>query len=71
MTKIMKTIHDLATNKVIDREMTNDEYKVYNEMLAQDETALQAKSDFEAAKAALLTKLGITAEEARILLGGN
>jgi len=68
MTKPMIRIHDLATNEVIDREMTNDEYaelQTQQANLAANETAeAQAATN----KAALLTKLGITADEAKLLL---
>jgi hypothetical protein len=43
----------------------------YAEAKAKDD-ALQAEAEAKAqAKAALLTRLGITAEEAQLLLGGN
>jgi len=70
MTKIMKTIHDLATDEVIDRELTKDEYEIYNQMLAQDQAALQAKSNLEAAKVAAQDKLealGLTADDLKAL----
>jgi predicted metal-binding transcription factor (methanogenesis marker protein 9) len=71
MTKPIIRIHDLATDEVIDREMTDAEYaelQAQQADLAANEIAeAQAATD----KAALLTKLGITADEARLLLGGN
>ena len=70
MTKIMRRIHDLATGKVIDREMTDDEYKVYSEMLAQDEADLTAKLAAESAKAAAqekLAALGLTTDDLKAL----
>ena len=68
MTKPMIRIHDLTTDKVIDREMTDAEYaelQTQQADLAANETA-QAKA--EADKEALLAKLGITADEAKLLL---
>jgi len=61
-------IHDLATNEVIDREMTNEEFIAYEEeqKAYADAKALEEKK--ESHKAALLTKLGITADEAKLLL---
>jgi hypothetical protein len=64
----MVRIHDLATNEVIDREMTNAEFAAYEaeqaaQVIAQAETTAKA-----AQRRALLTRLGITEEEARILL---
>jgi hypothetical protein len=64
-------IHDLATNQVIDREMTDAEFAKYK----ADKADEKAKADLEATKAdvkaAILNKLGITQEEAALLLGGN
>ena len=68
MTKLMVRIHNLATNEVTDREMTNEEFVVYE---AEQQTSAAQQSEAEAkakAKAALLDKLGITAEEAQLLL---
>jgi hypothetical protein len=64
-------IHDLSTNEVIDREMNDTEFAQYE----ADQEAQAALAAVEAAKAeqkaALLERLGITAEEAQLLLGGN
>jgi hypothetical protein len=71
MTKPIIRIHDLETNEVIDREMNDQELAAYETDQAA-EAAKQAESEAKAtAKAALLTRLGITAEEAQLLLGGN
>ena len=56
------------TGEVIEREMTAEEAK---QRAADDAAYTQAKAEEaekEAAKAALLIKLGITAEEAKLLL---
>jgi hypothetical protein len=64
-------IHDLATNEVIDREMNDAEFAAYEANQAAQATE-QAEVEAKAtAKADLLAKLGITAEEAQLLLGGN
>lgn len=67
MPKIM--YHDIETNEIIEREMNAEE-------LAQkikDDAELQQFKDAEIAKAKakadLLLKLGITEDEARLLLG--
>jgi hypothetical protein len=69
MTKPMVRIHNTETDEVIDRQMTDEEYAVYlaeQELYANEKLVSEkAKSD----KAALLDKLGITAEEAALLLG--
>jgi hypothetical protein len=61
-------IHNLETNQVEDRKMTDAEYADY--VLALEETTknklVEAKKETQ--KEALLSKLGITAEEAALLL---
>jgi hypothetical protein len=66
---------DAATGLEIEREMSADELKQWETDTKQIEDKLlaeQAEATRKAAdKAALLTKLGITEEEAQLLLGGN
>ena len=69
MSKPMIRIHNAETHEIIDREMTDDEHKVHLAELAKYETWKAEQSAKEAAKAALLSKLGITADEAALLLG--
>lgn len=62
-------IHNAETNETIDREMTEKEFAQYElDVEANTEKANLATSNAEA-KAALLDRLGITAEEAALLLG--
>jgi hypothetical protein len=68
MEKLMVKIHNVETGEVIEREMNAEE-------LAQKETdelaaaaKAQAASEAASAKAALLEKLGITEDEAKLLL---
>jgi hypothetical protein len=68
MTKPMVRIHDLSTDEVIDREMTDEEFAAYEAQQAANAAAAQAEADKAAAKTALLSKLGITEEEAKLLL---
>lgn len=69
ITRPMVRIHDLETNEVIDREMNDAEFAQYE----ADQAATAALAAAEAAKAAekeaLLARLGITADEAKLLLG--
>jgi len=61
-------VHDISTDTVIDREMNDAEFADYQ---AQQSANATRQADVEAAaaaKAALLTKLGITEEEAKLLL---
>jgi hypothetical protein len=63
------TEHNVETGEVIERNATKDELA----QIAQDQAELNARLVQEAAKAeakaALLEKLGITEDEARLLLG--
>jgi hypothetical protein len=65
-------IYDGSTDEHIQREYTATEKTIRDKEIAEAEAALTAKeTEAEAkatAKAALLTKLGITAEEAVLLL---
>jgi len=74
MTKLIRPmvrIHNVETNEVIDREMNDAEFAQYEADQAA-QAARQAEAEAKAtAKAALLERLGITAEEAQLLLGGN
>ena len=68
-TRPMVRIHDLATNEVIDREMNDDEYAVY---LADQAAQAIAKAEAEAkatVRAALLDRIGLTADELKTILG--
>ena len=68
MTKPMLRIHNSQTDEIIDREMNAEELaqlaadKIANDLIES------AKAESEADKAALLAKLGITADEAKLLL---
>jgi hypothetical protein len=67
----MITIHNVTTGEIIQREMNAEELAQREidkaEALAKAEAQAQKATD----KAALLSKLGITEDEARLLLGGN
>ena len=60
-------IHNTETNEIIDREMTDKEYEDYKNTVAAQEAKANAIAQAEADKAALLTKLGISADEAKLL----
>ena len=67
-TRPIVRIHDLETDEVIDREMTDQEFAQYEADQAAQATA-QAEVEAKAtAKAALLAQLGITEEQAKLLL---
>jgi hypothetical protein len=69
MTNPMVRIHNVDTDEIIDREMTDKELEQH----AIDQQAVEAEAAKLAskaeAKAALLERLGITADEAALLLG--
>jgi hypothetical protein len=69
MTRPIVRIHDLSTDEVIDREMNDAEFAQYEAdqaAYAAQAAELETKA---AEKEALLTRLGITADEAKLLLG--
>ena len=68
MSKPMIRIHNTETDEVIDREMNAAELKQYEANQAENATAKAEAEAKATAKATLLKKLGITAEEARLLL---
>jgi hypothetical protein len=64
----MIRVHDLEENQIIDREMNDEEFAIWQEeqkqladQIATEEKRIKDKSD-------LLKKLGITEEEAKLLL---
>jgi hypothetical protein len=64
-------IVDAATGKETWRDYTEAEIAEVEAAKAEAETQRLAQEAKATAKATLLNKLGITAEEARLLLGGN
>lgn len=71
MTKQMVRIHNTETNEVIDREMTDAEFAKYEADNAAQAVKAAAQHEAAAARQEILDRLGITADEARLLLGGN
>jgi len=69
MTKPMIRIHDIETDEVIDREMTDAEFEQFEIEQAELQAKAEAEATKAAEKAALLGKLGITEDEAKLLLG--
>ena len=62
-------IVDLAAGTEIEREMNADELAEFEARLAKAEAEAAEAAAKEAARQALLDKLGITADEAKLLLG--
>ena len=68
MSKLIKKIYDCATGETIEREYTDEELAQY-QLDAQNAIVAKAKAEAKAtAKASLLEKLGITEDEAKLLL---
>jgi hypothetical protein len=63
-TRPIVMIHNIETNEIIEREMNDAEFAQYEIDKSNDEAK-------EAQRQALLDRLGITADEAKLLLGGN
>jgi len=68
MTNPMIRIHDLATDETIDREMTDAEFAQLQAEQTEAEAKVAAAAAIAAEKSALLAKLGITEDEAKLLL---
>ena len=68
MTKVMIRIHNAETNEIIDREMTPDELAQFKLDAAKAKQDIVEEELKLAKKAALLERLGITQDEAKLLL---
>jgi hypothetical protein len=69
MTNPTIRIHDLATNKVVDREMNDEEFATYQADKAIQAAENAALAQKAADKAALLARLGLTEDELKTILG--
>ena len=65
----MVRIHNSETDEVIDREMNDAEFAQYEANQAAEIERQAAEAQKAADKAALLAQLGITEEQAKLLLG--
>jgi hypothetical protein len=68
MTKPMIKLVNAETGEEIVREMNAEELKQWDKDIAEAEAAKAEATQKAAEKAALLTKLGITNDEAKLLL---
>lgn len=69
MAKPLIRIHDLETDEIIDREMTAAEFKIYDAEQEVDQIAKAEIAAKQAERQAILDRLGLTADEAKLLLG--
>lgn len=68
MNRPTKRMHNADTNEIIDVELTDDEWNQHK-LDVENLQARKAEAEAKAtAKAALLDRLGITADEAKLLL---
>lgn len=72
MPKPMIRIHDISTNEIIDREMTKEEMADHEAiqaafLLAETKAKAEAQAKAEA-RQSIVNRLGLTAEEAALLL---
>jgi hypothetical protein len=68
MPKPMIRIHNTETDEIIDREMNAEEFKQYQADLAINNARLAEIEANASAKSALLERLGLTDDEAKLLL---
>jgi hypothetical protein len=68
MTRPIVNVFDENKNERIDREMNDAEFAQWQIDVKSYEDSLAKSAKAEADKAALLAKLGITADEAKLLL---
>jgi hypothetical protein len=68
MEELFKTIHNVETGEITQVELTAEDLAVMAADKIEVEAIKAAQQQAEADKAALLAKLGITADEARLLL---
>jgi hypothetical protein len=69
MSKPMIRIHNTETDEIIDREMTAAEFKKYQADLASHEATKTEAEAKAIAKAAILDRIGLTADELKTILG--
>jgi hypothetical protein len=62
-------IHNVETDEVIDREMNDAEFAQYQADQAAQSTAKAEAEAKETAKAAILDRIGLTADELKTILG--
>ena len=62
------TIHNVETGEIVEREATANELAQFEADAATEADRKTAEATKAAEKAALLTKLGITEDEAKLLL---
>jgi len=68
MSKVMIRVHNIETGEIVDREATPEELAQIKNDADEQKTLDTAQELKEVTKQELLNRLGITAEEAKLLL---
>ena len=68
-TRPMVRIHDAETNEIVDREMNDAEFAQHEINVANAATKKAEAEAKEAAKAVILDRIGLTADELKTILG--
>jgi hypothetical protein len=71
ITRPMIRLHNTETNEVIDREMTDAEFAQHQIHQANVAARIAEDESKATARQAVLDRLGITIEEAQLILGGS
>lgn len=69
MTKPSIQIHDLESGEILEREMTDSEFALQQAIIEKEKKQYEEFQAKAQAKADLLERLGITEDEAKLLLG--
>jgi hypothetical protein len=69
MSRPIVRIHNAETNEIIDREMNDEEFADHKARVKADKDAKIEAEEKEVARQAILDRLGLTADEAQLLLG--
>ena len=68
MTRPIITEHNVTTGEIVEREMNDEEFAQYEKDEIAEAARIEADAQKAADKAALLAKLGINDDEAKLLL---
>jgi len=69
MSELIRQDHNVASGEILERKVTKAEADQISADKIADHVRAEAEADKATQKAALLAKLGITEDEARLLLG--
>jgi hypothetical protein len=69
LTKPIIRIHNIETDEIIDREMNDAEFAIYQADQATQSIAKAELAAKEAQRQAILDRLGLTSDEAKLILG--